>query len=245
MKVCIVIPAYNEQKRIAATLKAYNQFFSDKKTTENLDYEILVLINGTTDATPAIVADLQKEMPNLLSREIKEGGKGLAVNVGFSDALTRPNDLIGFVDADMATSPQAFYDLIAHLDNYDGIIASRYMPGASVTPPRPFIKRWGSKLFFGSLVRILFGLRYYDTQCGAKVFKRKVMETIVPYLSVKQWAFDIELLSLCKKFGFTIKEFPTIWNDQEGSKLQTVSAGFAMIKTLFVLRRHQREKGIR
>ncbi len=238
MKVCIVIPAYNEEKRIKATLKAYNQFFSDKKIAENLEYEILVVINGTRDTTPAIVADLQKEMPYLLSQEIKEGGKGLAVNVGFADALTRPNDLIGFVDADMATSPRAFYDLISHINGYDGIIASRYMLGAVVTPPRPFIKRWGSKLFFGSLVRILFGLTYDDTQCGAKLFKRKVVERIVPYLSVKQWAFDIELLSLCKKFGFTIKEFPTVWNDQEGSKLQTFSAGFAMIRTLFALRWH-------
>jgi dolichol-phosphate mannosyltransferase len=238
MQVSIIIPAYNEEKRINSTLKAYYDFFRQKQEKEGLAFELLVVINGTTDNTQGVIEQLQKSMPHLLMNRIQEGGKGLAITYGFKDALTRPNDLIGFVDADMATSPAAFYTLIENIKGYDGVIASRYMPGAVVTPPRPFIKRWGSKLFFESGTRFLFGLRYYDTQCGAKLFTRRVIQTITPYLYVKQWAFDIEILYLCKRFKFSIKEVPTIWHDRAGSKLRIFRSGFRMIGTLFHVRWH-------
>lgn len=232
MKVSIIIPAYNEELRITSTLEAYNDFFSK----QDFDYELLVVVNGTTDATPQVIEALQQSMPKLLMMNHAQGGKGLAITAGFKNALTRTNDLIGFVDADMATSPEAYNQLIQEIDGYDGIVASRYMPGAKVTPPRPFVKRWGSKLFFESLTKLLFGIYYYDTQCGAKLFKRKVIEKIAPHLSVRQWAFDIEILYLCKRFGFTVKEQPTVWNDKAGSKLRMMRAGGRMVGTLFKVR---------
>lgn len=233
MKVSIIIPAYNEEKRIESMVKAYSNFFNKKN--DILNYELLVVINGTTDNTKKVIENLQQEMPNLLMQEIKEGGKGLAISYGFKNALERPNDLIGFVDADMATSPEAFFDLITNC-NFDGVIASRYMSGSVVTPPRPFIKKWGSKIFFSSLVKLLFGLNYYDTQCGAKLFTKKVINSIAPHLYVKYWAFDVEILYLCKRYGFCIREIPTIWNDQAGSKLSTFSEGIPMLTTLIALR---------
>lgn len=236
MKICIVIPAYNEENRIARTLQAYDDFFAMKEQETDLKYELLVVINGTTDATAQIVHDLHAKRSAIKSIEIKEGGKGLAIAAGFKEALKNTFDLIGFVDADMATSPEAFYQLIKNINGSDGIIASRYMPGAQITPARPLIKRWGSRLFYESLVRLLFGLPYYDFQCGAKLFKSQVIKKITPYLSVKQWAFDIELLYLCKKFDFPIKEIPTVWHDQAGSKLKMFRAGSRMIGTLIHLR---------
>jgi glycosyltransferase involved in cell wall biosynthesis len=236
MRVSIIIPAYNEEKRIKDTLQAYDQFLSNKRHGADFDYELLVVINGTTDNTPGVIRSLQPSMPALLMVEIKNGGKGLAIAHGFKEALKRSNDLIGFVDADMATSPSAFYELIAHINGYDGIIASRYTKGAVVTPARPLIKRWGSKLFFESLTRLLFRIKYDDTQCGAKLFKRNVIQKIAPHLSVPQWAFDIEILYLCKRFGFIIKEFPTVWHDKAGSKLRILRAGSRMLGTLFLLR---------
>ena len=236
MRVSIIIPAYNEEKRIKDTVQAYDQFLSNKKHEHDFDYELLVVINGTTDNTAGVIKGLQQSMPALQMIEISSGGKGLAIAHGFKDALKRENDWIGFVDADMATSPQAFYELIEHINGYDGIIASRYTQGAVVTPARPLIKRWGSKLFFESLTRLLFRIHYDDTQCGAKLFKRIVIQKIVPYLSVPQWAFDIEILYLCKCFGFTVKEYPTVWHDKAGSKLHILRAGSRMLGTLFSLR---------
>lgn len=236
MKLSIIIPAYNEENRISNTLNAYWCFLEQKKREENVEFELLVVINGTTDSTSLVVQHLQKSMPEILMIELQEGGKGLAIAHGFKNALLRANDLIGFVDADMATSPQAFYELVKHINGYDGIIASRYMVGSQVSPPRPFIKRWGSKLFFESLTKLLFGIYYYDTQCGAKLFKRNTIERITPHLSVRHWAFDVEILYLCKRFNFRIKEYPTVWHDQAGSKLRMFRAGGKMLTTLLKLR---------
>lgn len=239
MKIAIIIPAYNEENRIGKTIVTYQEFFKDKQPYY-IDY--IVVNNGSRDNTVGLIKELQKKFDNLYLINCEQAGKGLAIAAGFKEAAAKPYDLIGFVDADMATSPAAYYNLILAINGYDGVIASRYMPGAVVVPPRPFIKRWGSKLFFESLVRLLFGIHYYDTQCGAKLFTHAVITKITPYLTVKQWAFDIELLYLCKRFGFRIKELPTQWHDQAGSKLRMFRSGMRMIASLFSMRWHYRNK---
>jgi len=236
MKISIIIPAHNEEERIGRTLRTYHQFFTAlKQNADILDFNLIVVLNGCTDNTSQVVKEIQSQLNNIHLIDCPQPGKGLAIKIGFEQALTHATDWIGFVDADMATSPEEFYKLISNSDGYDGVIASRYMPGAQVYPPRPWIKRWGSKIFYESLIRLLFGLNYYDFQCGAKVFKYHVIQTITPFLTIKQWAFDVELLYLCKKNGFKVKEFPTIWYDQAGSKLR-LGAGFYMLGALIRLR---------
>ncbi len=245
MKISIIIPAHNEEKRIGTTLEHYCTFFEDLKKQHVLDFEIVVVLNGCTDNTLGVVQNAQHKCDAIQIIDLIQAGKGLAIIKGFNDALTRDNDLISFVDADMATSPQAFYDLIDNLEDYDGIIGSRYMYGARVIPPRPLIKRLGSLLVFESLVWLLFRLSYKDLQCGAKIFRRHVIEVIIPHLTITQWVLDIELLYLCKKYGFTIKEFPTIWYDKSGSKLSMLKSGLRMLSSVIALRlRHSPFRGI-
>jgi glycosyltransferase involved in cell wall biosynthesis len=252
MKISIIIPAYNEEKRIERTMRAYYHFFSEKQQQDNLAFELIIVLNGCKDNTIGVVEKVRDDLDgdNIIIINLAQAGKGLAIKVGFANALTRNNDLIGFVDADMATEPEAFYDLVitllsstASLDRgphaqnnkawgMDGVIASRYMPGAHITPERPAYKRWGSRLIYEPYVWLLFGLSYYDYQCGAKVFKRAVIEKITPQLTVAQWAFDVELLYLCKRNGFRIKEVPTVWHDQADSKL-TLRGGLRMFGALF------------
>ncbi len=235
MKLSIIIPAHNEERRIGKTLHAYHQFFIEKKQEGKLDFELVVVLNGCTDNTIDVVTKVEQALSNVIIIDLPQAGKGIAIKAGFADALKRSNDLIGFVDADMATSPQAFYDLINNIAKYDGVIASRYMPGSRVFPSRPRYKRWGSRIIFEPLVWLLLGLSYYDLQCGAKLFKRHVVEKITPQLLITHWAIDIELLYLCKRHGFTIKEFPTIWYDQEDSKM-TIRGGFRMLGAIVTLR---------
>lgn len=232
MKISIIIPAYNEEKRIERTIRAYYEFFSQKKPS--LAFELVIVLNGCKDNTLAVTEKLRNDLytNDIIIINIKEAGKGLAIKTGFTDALTRDNDLIGFVDADMATSPQAFYDLVTHINDDDGIIASRYMPGAQISPARPAYKRYGSRIIYEPFVWLLFGLSYYDLQCGAKLFKCATLKTITPQLTVTQWAFDVELLYLCKKAGYIIKEIPTVWHDQADSKL-TLRGGLRMFSALF------------
>ncbi|HLW72523.1 MAG TPA: glycosyltransferase [Candidatus Babeliales bacterium] len=241
MKLSIIIPAYNEEKRIEKTIRAYHKFLSEK----NMPFELVIALNGCKDNTIGVVERIRNDLtPNtIFIIDMQQAGKGLALKAGFADALVRNNDLIGFVDADMATSPEAFYDLVINLGNNDGIIASRYMPGAQISPPRPAYKRYGSRIIYEPLVWLLFGLSYYDLQCGAKLFKRAVLEKINSQLTVTQWAFDAELLYLCKKAGYTVKEIPTVWRDQEGSKL-TLHGGLRMLSAMFSVWWHHRISGI-
>lgn len=239
MNIAIIIPAYNEEKRIGKTLEAYQTFFKEKGT----QLTFIVVLNGCRDNTFVVVTEYQKRFGNIEIIDIKEAGKGLAIKIGFQRALKGPFDLIGFTDADMATHPNYFYELIDNSGEYDGIIASRYMKESKVVPSRPFIKEWGRRLVYQPLVRLLFGLRFADYQCGAKLFRRKVIEKVTPHLSVRQWAFDVELLYLCKKYGFQMKEWPTVWYDQADSKLKIRSGGFPMLSNLFKVRWHHLKNG--
>lgn len=236
MKLSIVVPAHNEEARIQTMLETYSRYFANLSAKHDLTTEFVVVLNGCTDNTAAVVKKIQQSQPHIIVLDFAKAGKGFAITEGFRNALTRPNDLIGFVDADMATLPQYYFDLVQQIGSADGIIASRYMPGAIVDPPRPWVKRWGSKLFYGNLVWALFGMDYYDTQCGAKLFKRHVIETIEPELMIDQWAFDVEILYLCKKHNFQIKEVPTVWYDKAGSKLQIMKSGMRMLGALFEIR---------
>ena len=230
MKLSIIIPAYNEAGRIERTMRAYHQFFSEK----NVSFELVIVLNGCRDNTIGVVERVRNDLTenSIVIIDMQQAGKGLAIKAGFANALVRDNDLIGFVDADMATAPNAFYDLVTHIGDNDGIIASRYMPGAQITPARPAYKRYGSRIIYEPFVWALFGLSYYDLQCGAKLFKRAVIEHITPQLTVTQWAFDVELLYLCKKAGYSIQEIPTVWHDQADSKL-TLRGGLRMFGALF------------
>ncbi len=236
-RVSIVIPAYNEAARIGRTLEQYSTFFAAHQVHCGMHYELIVVLNGCKDNTQEVVEHARKVYGNIICIDLSEAGKGLAVAAGFKDALKRSNDYIGFVDADMATRPEHFAELIQHLESSDGVIASRYMAGSDIHPKRPFIKKWGRKLVYHSLVRVMFGLTHNDYQCGAKLFTRRVIEKVAPNLQIRQWAFDVELLHLCKKFGYFIKEVPTVWRDQADSKLKVMRAGTRMLGSLFEIRR--------
>jgi dolichyl-phosphate beta-glucosyltransferase len=215
-KVIIVIPAYNEEKRISQTLFKYIDFFNNCK---DVIATFLVVCNNCSDKTVEICQKIQKNNQNLIYLDLKPGGKGFAVKQGFLKALEYPDvDYIGFVDADMATKPPYFYELINKIELHDGIIASRYKQGARVWPNRPFIKEIGGK-FYNWILRRNFHLDIRDTQCGAKLFNYKTIECIATHMKETGWAFDLELLYLCQLFNKDIIEIPTTWSDIEGSKL--------------------------
>jgi len=111
MKISIIIPAHNEEQRIEKTVRAYHEFFLQKKHDNTLDFELVIVLNGCSDNTISVVEQLQKELVgNIIIINLLQAGKGLAIRAGFADALKRENDLIGFVDADMATLPEHFFD---------------------------------------------------------------------------------------------------------------------------------------
>jgi glycosyltransferase involved in cell wall biosynthesis/O-antigen/teichoic acid export membrane protein len=230
MRLTIVVPAHNEEQRIGPMMEAYLPYFERRY---GADFECLVVVNGSTDGTERQVAGYAARHPALrMLVEPARIGKGGAVILGFRAAR---GDLIGFVDADGSTPPEAFQALVERLGEAGGIIASRWRRDSQVSPRQPLDRRLASRAFNG-LVRLLFGLRLSDTQCGAKLFRRATVEAILPHIGITQWAFDVDLLFQARRAGFRIEEISTIWRDVAGSKLQVGKASTEMVLALARLR---------
>lgn len=220
-RICIVIPAYNEENRIQSMLGAYLPYFETLQS--ELDTTFLIVANNCSDQTVPICKKIQKKHPNIDIMDLKPGGKGFAIKQGFLHALEKPYDYIGFVDADLATLPQYYYDLIKELPGTDGVIASRYAPGAHVWPKRPTIIKLGGK-FYNWLLRKQLKLPFKDTQCGAKIFTYDTVKKVAHEMTEQKWAWDLEFLYLAQLEGKIIKEVPTTWSDQPGSHLSVSSS---------------------
>ena len=230
MQLTIVVPAYNEENRIGRMLDAYLPYFSGRYGGQ---MELIVVINGSTDRTEEIVRSYQPQYACLDCVVIPGAvGKGGALMRGFAQAH---GNLIGFVDADGATPPEAFQALVDHRGTAGGIIASRWRKGSAVSPHQPLSRRIASRIF-NTLTRVLFGLPLTDTQCGAKLMERTALLKILPHLGITRWAFDVDLLFQLRRAGYAIKEIPTVWRDVEGSKVQVVRASLEMMIALLRLR---------
>jgi len=219
----ILVPAYNEERRIEPVLRDYAQFFGRNYTGEFL---IVVVLNGCTDNTLGVVRRVAAEFPTVHALEFREAiGKGGALIEGLK--LAEHADLIGYVDADGATPPHAFLDLARHTGEADCVIGSRWVPGAVIHQSQTGHRQFASRVFH-KIVQLLFWLNIHDTQCGAKVIKREVVEKIHPYLRIADMAFDINLLVAIKRAGFRVLEVPTEWTDQAGSKVVLFRSSLTM-----------------
>lgn len=231
MKVSIIIPAHNEEKRIGEKLEAYGAYFTKQK--ENT-YRILVVTNASKDKTLQLVKKYSKKYAIIHSLDLIKGGKGYAVIEGFKHELAKA-DAIGFVDADMSTSPEAFHDLIKKIGTHGGAIASRWLPESKVLTPQTITRRCASRVF-NTLVRILFLMPFADTQCGAKLFSKESLLKTAPQVGNTRFAFDVELLYRIQKNGYTIVEVPTTWEDKAGSSVNVLKVSFEMFTGIIRLR---------
>ncbi len=219
----ILIPAYNEDRRIEPMLRDYAQFFGRNYSGE---FQIVVVLNGCTDDTLGVVRRVAAEFPTVRALEFREAiGKGGALIEGLK--LAAHADLIGYTDADGATPPHAFLALIRHIGEADCVVGSRWVQGAVIHQSQASHRQFASRVFH-VIVQFFFRLNIHDTQCGAKVMKRAVVEKIHPYLRIADMAFDINLLVSIKRAGFRILEVPTEWTDQAGSKVVLFHSSLTM-----------------
>ena len=191
----VIVPAYKQEKTIKRDL--LNIIDTLENGLTNVDFEVICVVDGKIDKTFSEAEKIKSK--HLKVYEYKENqGKGYAVRYGMSKAK---GDLISFLDAGMDISPKGIMMLMAHMDwyNADIIVGSKRHPASRVN--YPFLR---SVLSFGYHlgVKILFNLDITDTQSGIKIFKRKVVEKILPRLLVKTYAMDIEMLAVAKYLGF-------------------------------------------
>ncbi len=208
----VIIPAYNEANRITETLMDYYEFLS----RTNMSFEIFVVLNGCRDNTLQIVQEFASKYPQIRYKNYPEAiGKGGAIIEGYRLAQ---GNLISFADADGSTKIEELYKLMQNMGNYDGVIGSRWLEDSNIIVPQPFIRRITSR-GFNILVRLVLGLPYRDTQCGGKIFKRVVIESILPELRITNFAFDACMLYEVQRKQFKVKELPITWSDDQDTTL--------------------------
>ena len=208
----VIIPAYNEVRRLPLTLIDIDKCLSKAKYS----YEILVVNDGSTDGTAEAVRRLSAIIKNLRLIDNKENkGKGSVVRQGM---LASNGDYRLFTDADNSTTIDQFNNMIPYLkDGYHVVIGSRDVEGSELHPPQPWYKRLLGNA--GNLViQALLIPGIWDTQCGFKCFSREAALKIFPLQRIMGWGFDVEILSLAKALGYSIKEIPIVWINDIRSK---------------------------
>lgn len=214
IRLSVVIPAYNEAKRLPETVRAVNAWLAVKQP----DSEIIVVDDGSNDHTVALVRSLQKELPRLvLIVNERNRGKGAVVRQGL---LAAKGQLRLFMDADHSTRIEEIAQVLARANEADVFVSSRYMRGSNVLVRQPWTRVLVSRV--SNLVIRMLVSGIHDTQNGFKVYRAEVIAAIAPYLTIERWAFDVEMLYAARRAGFRILEFPVTWRNSADSRLNLV-----------------------
>ena len=230
MYLSIIIPAYNEEKRLPNTLKEIDKYMSKQDFT----YEIIAINDGAKDKTAESAQALIPQIKNLRVIDNKQNhGKGYVVRQGILEARGKYRI---FTDADNSTSIDQIEKMFPEFEKgADVVIGSRDIKGAVLDPPQP-----ASRVFVGNvfnlIVQVISGLwGIWDTQCGFKCFTEKASKDIFSKCKIDRFAFDVEVLVLAKKMGYKIKEIPITWKNDLTSTVG-IKSMFKMLLEVFQIR---------
>ncbi|MBS1814712.1 MAG: glycosyltransferase family 2 protein [Acidobacteria bacterium] len=226
----IVIPAYNEASRIDAALEGVLTCVRERKW----DAEVLVVDDGSTDATAAIVQEWMKSYPELnLIRNAGNRGKGYAVRNGL---LQSNGQIVMFTDADLSApieEAERLFEVIRA--GADVVLGSRWLEKSRQTIHQPLYRRFFGRCF-NAVTRLVMGLPYADTQCGFKAFRRPAAQVIFRLQRIERWGFDPEVLFIARKLGYKIVEVPVSWGHDERSKMSYLRDGARMLEDVAIIR---------
>jgi dolichyl-phosphate beta-glucosyltransferase len=225
-----VVPAYNESVRIRPSLDALLRHVHEQKW----DAEILVVNDGSSDDTAQIVREYGKLHPQVLLVENPGNrGKGYSVRNGMLHAR---GDICLFTDADLSspmTEAQKLFDAIGR--GADIAIGSRWLRAEMQTERQPLYRQVFGRIFNLAL-RLILGLRFADTQCGFKAFRRDAAQLIFPLQKIERWGFDPEILFLARRLGLRVDEIPVLWAHSEGTRLNPFRDGMRMFLEVLRIR---------
>lgn len=230
MNISLVVPVYNEEKRIGKTIASVATVIAQWRDR----VEIIFVDDGSQDQTISVIKQAINKIPHRIISFPHNLGKGAAVREGLKAAY---GDWIILFDADNATTLDNFDKIRPWLEQYDIIIGSRYMQESHIIRRQPLLRRVISR-FGNVLVHLLLGLSYKDTQCGFKIISQRAAAIIAQRLTINRWGFDIELLTIAKLHQLKVKEQAVTWSDQDLSRLRAGRAAFNTFKELFIIRKN-------
>ena len=231
MDLSIVIPAYNEEKRILTTLGKTLEFLQQRSWS----YELLAVDDGSADRTVACIEEYAQDHPEV--RCVQNGlnrGKGFSVRHGIQEARGK---YIGFMDGDYKTDIAGLDDVMPLLEKgRDGVIGDRTLGATEFVVARKAYREWGSKVF-RFLLGMLMGLQGFgDTQCGFKFFQVEVVRDLFARQKVDGFMFDVEILMLANKQGYQIDKIPVKWTFDPDSRFNPVTGTIKNFKDLARIR---------
>ena len=226
----IVIPAHNEERRLAATLTIIADFCA----TQSYSVEVLVIENGSADRTAELARSFQPQMPQLRVFQEAQAGKGLAVRRGMLEAI---GEYRFICDADLSMPiAEVTHFIPPALPDMDIAIASREAPGAVRYDEPPFRHLTGR--VFNAVVRWMALPGLQDTQCGFKCFRAAVAQDVFQRQTLKGWAFDVEVLFIARRLGYRVAEVPIHWYFDSHSQVRVFRDTWRMLRELVSIRRN-------
>jgi len=225
MQLSIIIPVYNEEKRIGQSL----QKIMDFRERELDEAEVIFVDDGSTDRTLKILTENKNNNIRIV-RVWPNKGKGNAVRAGVLEAN---GGIIIYMDSDLATPLEEISRILEAIKDDDIAIGTRFLDKNNVK--RDLLRAIAGQIF--SIIKsMILPLRISDTQCGFKAFKGNVAKELFALSKVQRWSFDAEILFLAKKFGYTIKEISVSWQEKGDSKVRLLRDSIQMIKDLLLIR---------
>lgn len=229
-KLSVVVPAYNEELRLGATLTRMIEYFS----AQARPWEVLVVDDGSRDGTAKLVREFEQKNPNVkLVSNDRNRGKGYTVRHGMRTAT---GDAVLFSDADLSSPIEEVEKLIPQLElGHDVVIGSRDIIGSKIEVPQPLFRRVMGYSFM--VLRDWIAVSgFRDTQCGFKLFRKAAAEQIFPRGRVDGFCFDVEILAIAKSLGFRMMEVPVVWRNDERSTVNPIGDPLKMFLDLFRIR---------
>ncbi len=227
MDISVIIPAYNEEKRLKKTLELIVAYLERKKHS----YEIIVVNDGSTDKTKDVVLEFHNKKIRIFDNP-RNCGKGYSIKQGF---LAATKKWVLFTDADLSTPIEELETFFRYTDQAAVIIGSRNLSMSHIIVKQPFLRSTFGKIF-PFFVRMLLLPSIRDSQCGFKLFRSDIAKKIASKQRISGFCFDAELLFLAKKYGFVIQEVPITWSNDERSKIKIFSDSIRMFADLLLIR---------